>query len=85
MVLFQISDDIFWGYRINIPLREIKDLPFSVMEQYVILKMIENLKFFLKSNHLLQLYDRVKDLHLHIHVPVHLESDEIIFLCSHCK
>lgn len=83
---FQISSDIFWGYQMTVDLGH-----FDNIEQIIrLIKM--DLKGFLKSRNLLELYAKAEAMNLHLHSPFSTFDemfeksleDDIIYLCDHC-
>ena len=85
--VFQISSDIFWGFRVEVNLYN-----FTSLDE--IIKYIKKeMKDFFKQENLLALSEKVDELNLHTHC-IHFSSYEefieksedfdIIYLCDHC-
>ncbi len=85
--VFQISSDIFWGYRVKVDLLHFDTLP-SVIEY-----IKNDLSLFLKQKNLLMLIEKLEKRRFHIHNPdistisdilAYTNNDTIIYVCDHC-
>lgn len=84
---FQISHELFWGYRMKFDL-------FQIDELGTVISLIKaDLKTYLLQRNLRELADEVDELQLHSHEPKApfkewlrcTEPDAILYLCSHCR
>ena len=84
---FQISSEIFWGYRATLDL-----LYFENIEN--IIEYVKNdLKQFLLSRNLQLLVEKLDKTKFHIHSPYNTYSDildktdvsYVIYICDHCE
>lgn len=86
--IFQVSSDLFWGFREEIDMacfQQIEEIPAYIKR---------NMKRFFQQHHLLALAEKVDTLQLHIHCPVGCSTVEelyvrtgpsdIIYVCDHC-
>lgn len=80
----QISDEIFWGYRINFTIEYFKS--FQELSDYVLKQLIT----FLKGNNLINLMEKAAKLKLHNHNYKSYEDmcnddkNQVIYLCGGC-
>ena len=82
MTIVQVSAPLFWGYKKYIPNERL----ITMNEFEISYEVKEDMKLFFKSNNLLDLYDKIKYLELHIHEDYHKnigDEGDIIYLCSH--
>lgn len=85
--IFQVSSDMFWGYRVEIDLIYFETI--AAIIQYV----KNDLKQFLLSRNLQLLAEQVEKNNFHIHHPFETFEDiknntntsTIIYICDHCK
>lgn len=83
---FQISDDIFWGFRFSIESQDLltKNEPIT----YIINKIKMNLMDKLKELNLLELVEKLKKKNFHIHdfklEDLSKEDRDIYYICCHC-
>lgn len=78
MTIIQISANVYWGFRVDIP----KELLFYMQIDEVISYVKHKMKSFFKLNNLLELAEGIDKLNLHIH-DYNIEDPEI-YLCDHC-
>jgi hypothetical protein len=81
-ITFQISDDLFWGFRVKVPICSC-----SVDEKYIINYVKDELCNFLQNNNLIELYIKAKEKKFHIHYPVNfnnLDYNDTYYICGHC-
>lgn len=84
MTIVQISAKLFWGYQYYIPNTTFE----SMSQEEIIIEVKKDMQLFFKKHNLLDLYDRVKDLNLHIHSNERNDigdEGDIIYLCDHCN
>jgi hypothetical protein len=67
-ITFQISDDLFWGFRVKIPICS------CVNENYIINTVKNELCEFLQKNNLTELYIKAREKKFHIHYPINLNN-----------
>lgn len=85
--IFQISSDLFWGFRCSIDLSQIETL-----EQVIDIVKLE-LKTYLLRRNLMALVEKISSMKLHMHSPSvefselldHTNPSDILYLCDHCK
>jgi hypothetical protein len=83
--IFQISDDLFWGYRVAIDVTRIESLRDAIR------LVKDDLIIYLKHRNLLQLVEKVSLLNLHMHEPMcaftelswNTSPEHVLYLCSH--
>lgn len=79
----QISDEIFWGFNIQVNIDTFQN--FDELATFIKVCLIS----FLRTHNLLNLVDKANSLHLHNHTFQHFDdiyktNDEIIYLCGGC-
>jgi hypothetical protein len=83
---FQISSDIFWGYRMSIDISHFDDIK-SVIDY-----IKSDIRTFLLSRNLQCLVEKLDECKFHIHQPYDVFQDllnyttnsDIIYVCDHC-
>jgi hypothetical protein len=83
---FQLSSDLFWGYKMSIDISRFDNI------QCIIEYVKNDIKTFLLSRNLLCLVEKLDSCRFHIHQPYdmfeHLinytTSNDIIYICDHC-
>jgi hypothetical protein len=84
--VFQLSSDMFWGYRVQIDMFLFDDV--SAIIQYI----KQDMKTFFLSRNLQLLAEKVEKLKFHIHHPFDTYKDlvgrtnaqDIIYICDNC-
>lgn len=76
-ITIQVSAPYYWGFRCLLDINEIKQMSDEEITNYVKKEM----EIFFKSNNLLDLYDGVKQLKLHIH-DKNIYENNILYICS---
>lgn len=85
-MIFQVSSDVFWGYRVQLNPINFNDLP------SIIAYIKNDMKTFFLSRNLQCLAEMVDKAKFHIHHPhdnyksiIELtNTDETIYVCDHC-
>ena len=77
-VIVQVSARYYWGFRCFISLDDIKKMSNDDIVNYVKNEM----KIFFKSYNLIDLFEGIDDLELHIHDKIDYISDQILYVCS---
>jgi hypothetical protein len=85
--MFQVSSDLFWGYRVEVNLSHFENLKDAIA--YV----KNDLKTFLSSRNLQFLLEKVEEVRFHVHSPYYTINnilelttpDTIVYICDHCK
>lgn len=80
-ITFQISDELFWGFKVKVPICSCTN------QEFIINYVKNNLCEFLQKNNLIELYIKAREKKFHIHYPLNfnnLENDEIYYICCHC-
>lgn len=83
---FQISSDLFWGYRLIIDMSKFSDI--STIIDYI----KNDIRTFLLSRNLQCLVEKLDACKFHIHDPYSTYSDilknttseNVIYICDHC-
>jgi hypothetical protein len=83
--IFQISDDLFWGYRVVIDVNRVESLRDAIQ------LVKDDLILYLKHRNLMTLAEKVSVLTLHMHEPMcafsellsNTHPDQILYLCGH--
>lgn len=81
---FQISDDLFWGFRRKI------DLDYFDSNEEIIKEIKRQLKLFLQQENFEILIEKLEDVQFHmpefgdILVKPEFNEQTIIYMCSHC-
>ena len=79
MLTIRISDDLFWGFEIQVPMQ------YALFVDPVVLMtdLKTSLLNLLHKHNLLQLVDKADKLKLHLDRAI-LPSDNILYVCTHC-
>lgn len=76
---FQVSDEIFWGYKITL------DIDFFNNEKDLIKIVKEDMKLFFKKFNLIMLSEKLD--YIEFHIPnlnnIKQSNNQIIYICSH--
>lgn len=84
--IFQISSDLFWGYRLSIDISHFDSI------QSIIEYVKSDIKSFLLSRNLQCLVEKLNECKFHIHQPYDIFQDlinfttdtDVIYICDHC-
>lgn len=83
----QVSDDIFWGFRMKIPKSDLYQIEPEKQKEYVCNYVKNELHNTLENLHLLNLTIKLKESRFHIHSRLNLLEvcdNEVVFVCGHC-
>lgn len=83
---FQVSSEIFWGYRVTIDLSTVTTI--NDIIQFV----CDDLEQYLRGANLQMLIEKLHASHFHIHSPftsfdeilIKADPNTVIFICDHC-
>ena len=84
--IFQVSSELFWGFRVCADLMHFDDV--KAVVEYI----KQELKLFLLSRNLQCLVTKLEQTKFHIHHPYNTyndllhksEPDEVVYICDHC-
>lgn len=84
---FQISSDLFWGYRVEVDISHFDDIG------HIIDYVRSDIRTFLLSRNLQCLVEKLDECHFHIHSPFDnydellrkTTVDTVVYVCDHCN
>lgn len=84
--VFQVSSDVFWGFRLSI------DLSHFTTVKEIVEFVKQDMKTFLMSRNLVMLVEKLEARSFHIHHPYDTyqdllkltKDDDVIYICDHC-
>lgn len=83
---FQISSDLFWGYRMSIDISKFDDI------KSIVSYVKSDIRTFLLSRNLQCLVEKLNECKFHIHQPYDVlqdlmnntTTDNVVYICDHC-
>jgi hypothetical protein len=85
-IVFQVSDNTFWGYRIPILRSTLQNIPENEQKTFACREVKNSLTNTLTSLNLRQLVDQLYPLNFHIHTHETISNvySGLVYVCGHC-
>lgn len=86
-ITFQISDNLFWGYRFSVLRDTLLSIPEENRKSFVCSEVKNSLLNVLRQLNLRQLMDKLSEVNFHIHTHntiTNVNDGDIVYICGHC-